>query len=102
MDLRSDANDRLFEAVLNLESIEDCYSFFEDLCTIKELRDLSQRFQIATLLDEGHNYQSIMRKVDASTTTISRVNQCLNYGAGGYRAALNKMKTIGEAQQACP
>lgn len=102
MDLRSDANDRLFHAVLNLETIEDCYRFFEDLCTIKELRDLSQRFQIATLLDEGHNYQSIVRKVDASTTTISRVNQCLTYGAGGYRDALNKMKPSKEATSSCP
>ena len=98
MDLRSDATDRLFDAVLKLETIEDCYRFFEDLCTIKELRDLSQRFQIATLLDQGLNYQNIVRKVDASTTTISRVNQCLNYGSGGYRAMLDKMRTAGEAQ----
>lgn len=98
MDLRSDATDRLFEAVLKLETTEDCYRFFEDLCTIKELRDLSQRFQIATLLDQGLNYQNIVRKVDASTTTISRVNQCLHYGSGGYRAMLDKMRTAEEAR----
>lgn len=102
MDLRSDVNDQLFQAVLNLENLEDCYRFFEDLCTVKELRDLAQRYQIATLLSEGHNYQTIVRRVDASTTTISRVNQCLNYGAGGYRDALNRQKTAKEGQRACP
>ena len=101
MDLRSDANDRLFQAVLNLNSIDDCYRFFEDLCTIKELRDLSQRFQIATLLSEGHNYQAIVRKVDASTTTISRVNQCLTYGTGGYRDALTRLGNAKEAPDSC-
>ena len=92
MDLRSNITDRLFEAILKLDSIDDCYRFFEDLCTIKELRDLSQRFQIATLLDQGLNYQSIVREADASTTTISRVNHCLNYGTGGYRDVLDRLK----------
>lgn len=91
MDLRNESTDRLFTAVLQLESVEECYRFFEDLCTIKELRDLSQRFQIATLLNEGLNYQSIVKRVDASTTTISRVNQCLNYGSGGYRMMLDRL-----------
>ena len=72
--------------------IEDCYRFFEDLCTIRELRDLSQRYQIARLLSQGLNYQTIVKQTDASTTTISRVNQCLNYGAGGYRDALEKQR----------
>jgi len=91
MELRSDATDRLFDTILQLETLEDCYRFFEDLCTIRELRDLSQRYQIATLLDEGLNYQSIVGRVDASTTTISRVNHCLQYGSGGYRDALSRM-----------
>ena len=97
MDLRCSATDRLFDAILQLKTSDDCYRFFEDLCTIKELRDLSQRFQIATLLDQGLNYQAIVRQVDASTTTISRVNQCLHYGSGGYRDALSKMKDAEEA-----
>ncbi len=90
--MRSDQLTRLFEAVLTLESVEDCYRFFEDVCTIKELQDLSQRFHIASLLDEGLNYQAIARRVETSSTTISRVNHCLNYGSGGYRAALRKLK----------
>lgn len=92
MDLRSDQLTRLFEAVLTLESVEDCYRFFEDVCTIKELQDLSQRFHIATLLDEGLNYQAIARRVETSSTTISRVNHCLNYGSGGYRTVLRRLK----------
>ena len=98
MDMRNDVTSDLFDAILQLENIDDCYRFFEDLCTIKELRDLSQRFQIATLLDQGMNYQNIVRAVDTSTTTISRVNQCLNYGSGGYRSALDKMQAAKEAQ----
>lgn len=96
MDLRCNATDRLFDAILQLETADECYRFFEDLCTIKELRDLSQRFQIATLLNQGMNYQTIVKQVDASTTTISRVNQCLNYGTGGYRDALSKLKDVEE------
>lgn len=98
MDLRNESTDMLFSAILKLESVEECYRFFEDLCTIKELRDLSQRFQIATLLDDGMNYQNIVRRVDASTTTISRVNQCLQYGSGGYRLALDRQKTEKEGK----
>lgn len=97
MEIRNEAINRLFDAILELENTEDCYRFFEDLCTIRELRDLSQRFQIATLLDKGMNYQSIVRMVDTSTTTISRVNQCLNYGSGGYRSALDKLQAGKEA-----
>ena len=97
MDLRNQATDRLFEAVLSLETVEDCYRFFEDVCTIKELQDLSQRFQIAMLLEQGMNYQAITSAVDTSTTTISRVNHCLNYGSGGYRAVLDKTPKEEEA-----
>ena len=100
MDFRSKSLDQLFQAVLGLETLEDCYRFFEDVCTIKELQDLSQRFQIAVLLDQGLNYQTIAKEVDTSSTTISRVNTCLNYGSGGYRAALNRLKAAKEAQNA--
>ena len=92
MDLRCDATDQLFHAILQLETPEDCYRFFEDLCTIRELRDLSQRYQIAQLLSQGLNYQTIVKQTEASTTTISRVNQCLNYGTGGYREAIRRQK----------
>lgn len=98
MDLRNDAADRLFEAILGLETVEDCYRFFEDVCTIKEIRDISQRLHIATLLSQGMNYQNISRIVDASSATISRVNRCLNYGSGGYREALNRLQVLEEAE----
>lgn len=97
-DLHNAAADRLFEAILGLETVEDCYRFFRDVCTIKEIRDISQRLYIATLLDQGLNYQSISRMVEASSATISRVNRCLNYGSGGYRAVLERMQNAREAE----
>ena len=81
--------DELFKAVLRLESVEDCRKFFEDVCTIKELEDVAQRLEVARLLSEGKNYQEICQTTGASTATISRVNKCLNYGAGGYKLVLN-------------
>lgn len=96
VDLHSESADRLFKAILSLENLDDCYRFFEDICTIKEIRDISQRLHIAALLDEGMNYQNISRIVDASSATISRVNRCLNYGSGGYRAALDKIRNCEE------
>ena len=80
----------LFEAVLSLESIEECAAFFEDVCTIKEIQDLTQRYAVARLLDKGEKYQRIEDSTGASTATISRVNKCLTYGSGGYRAVLRK------------
>ena len=83
----------LFDAILSLNSAEECEAFFEDLCTIKEIQDLSQRFQVARMLSEKKNYQDISKTTGASTATISRVNKCLMYGSGGYRSALEKSKT---------
>ena len=91
-DLNSPALDRLFAAVLQLEDPEDCYRFFEDVCTVKELEDMAQRLEAATLLAEGENYLSISQKVGISTATISRVSRCLHYGSGGYRKAIEKLK----------
>ena len=82
--------DELFEAILALETREECYLFFEDVCTIKELEDMAQRLDAAVLLDEGENYQTISQKIGISTATISRVSKCLKYGSG-YRYALDKM-----------
>ena len=96
--IKSEEVDELCDAILTLKDREDCYRFFEDVCTIKEIRDISQRLYIATLLDQGLNYQSISRMVDASSATISRVNRCLNYGSGGYRAALVRMQNAREAE----
>ena len=88
---RSKSIDRLFETILSLESVEDCYSFFEDVCTIKELTDMAQRLDAAFLLDEGANYQAISQEIGLSTATISRVSKCLKYGTG-YRQAIDKTK----------
>lgn len=96
--LRNESVERLFRAILNLESIEECYEFFEDICTIKELFDISQRLDVAMLLDEGIKYQDIANRVGASTSTISRVNKCYLYGAGGYRKALDRLKQTEEAE----
>ena len=84
--------DRLFEAILNLGSKEECYAFFEDLCTIKEIQDMSQRMDTAVLLAEGLSYQKIAEQVEVSSATICRVSKCLNYGSGGYRSAIEKLK----------
>lgn len=88
----TEENRALFEAVLSLESFEECVAFFEDICTIKELQDLSQRLSVAEMLNNGEKYQSIEERTGASTATISRVNKCLNYGSGGYLAVLEKKK----------
>lgn len=90
--LKSDDMDRLFEAVLTLESVEECYMFFEDLCTISELMSISQRMKVASLLRDKHTCHDISELTGASTATISRVNRCLNYGTGGYKMALDRRK----------
>ncbi len=82
--LYNEETDALFDAILSLKSKEDCYRFFEDICTIKEIRDIAQRLEVAKLLNNGETVASIAQKTGASTTTVSRVNRCLNYGAGGY------------------
>ena len=85
-------SDKLFDAILGLKDREECAAFFDDLCTIKELQDMSQRFDVALLLGEGNNYADISALTGASSATISRVNRCLNYGRGGYRSVIDKMK----------
>ena len=89
---RSQELDRLFQSFLNLDSIDECYAYFEDLCTIKELSDMAQRLEVATLLNQGMSYQKITEQVDVSTATIGRVSRCLNYGPGGYRTTLKKLE----------
>ena len=92
MTLRSEAMDKLFQSILNLESIDECYAYFEDLCTIKELQDMSQRLETAILLSRGASYQEITQRVGISTATIGRVSKCLNYGKDGYRTAIEKLE----------
>ncbi len=87
---------RLYQAVLALKTEEDCASFFEDICTIKELQDIAQRLEVAFMLHEGKNYQEISALTGASTATISRVKKCLVYGSGGYRGAIDRAEGEGE------
>ncbi|MBQ8319684.1 MAG: hypothetical protein IJX81_02285 [Clostridia bacterium] len=82
--------DCFFEAVLKLKTKEDCEKFFEDVCTMKELQDLTQRLEVAAMLQKGLNYREISEKTGASTATICRVNKCLQYGRGGYASVLAK------------
>lgn len=90
--LKSDDLNNLFEAVLTLKTPEECYMFFEDLCTISELMSISQRMKVASLLKDNHTCHDISEQTGASTATISRVNRCLNYGAGGYNLVLERLK----------
>ena len=90
--LHSKSVDRLFQSFLNLNSLEDCYAYFEDLCTIKEIQDMAQRLDTAILLSQGQSYQKITEEVDVSTATIGRVSKCLNYGTGGYQKAISSLQ----------
>ena len=92
--LKNESTDRLFRTILNLKTLEECYSYFEDLCTIKELQDMAQRLDTAILLSQGYSYQKIQENIDISTATIGRVSKCLNYGTGGYRDTINKLKEL--------
>ena len=90
--LKSEPVDKLFDAILTLQSKEECYAFFEDLCTVNELLSLSQRFEVATMLREKKTYLEIADKTGASTATISRVNRSLTYGNDGYELVFERMK----------
>lgn len=89
-EIHNESTEKFFKAILNLETAEECKHFFEDICTIKELQDMSQRLEVAFLLDEGKSYQEVLTQTGVSTATISRVNKCLNYGSGGYREVIDK------------
>ena len=91
-DLRTEAADRLFDAVLTLKSREECYRFFEDICTVNELQALSQRFEVAHMLRNHQTYMDIAETTGASTATISRVNRSLNYGHDGYDLVLRRLR----------
>lgn len=89
--LRNNQLDEFFEAVLMLETVEDCYRFFEDVCTARELRSISQRLEVAKLLKIRKTYNEIEKETGASTATISRVNRSLHYGADGYELVLETL-----------
>ena len=89
---RNETIDALFDAILSLETREECYDFFEDLCTVKEISDMAQRLEAAKLLLDGSTYEQIVKTVEISTATISRINRCIQYGTGGYRDTIEKVQ----------
>ena len=89
--LKDELNDQLCNAVLKLETVEECYQFFEDICTISELKAMSQRLEVAKMLQKRHTYDEIVSRTGASTATISRVKRCLNYGADGYNLVSERL-----------
>ena len=92
--LRTEAVDHLFDAILSLQNKEECYTFFEDVCTVNELLSLSQRFEVAKMLRDQKTYLDIAEKTGASTATISRVNRSLNYGNEGYDMVFSRLQDM--------
>lgn len=86
-----EAIEKFYEAILSLETIEECKLFFDDVCTIQELDSIAQRFEVARLLSQGKSYAEINQVTGASTATICRVSKCVNYGGGGYKTALDRI-----------
>ena len=93
---KKEKNGELYRAILTLKDEEECYNFFQDLCTVSELRAMEQRFEVASLLHEGMIYNEILERTGASSATISRVNRSLQYGADGYQAVLPRIKELQE------
>lgn len=91
--------DYLFEAMLTLKTVDECYLFFEDVCTIKELQSMAQRMQVAKELTANKNYLQVYKETGVSSATISRVNKCLQYGTGGYKIALDRLATGGNKDE---
>ena len=89
--LRSEDVDVLFKAISSLQNVEECYKFFEDVCTVKEMIEMAQRLKAARMLTAGSNYLEVCANTGMSSATISRVNKCLVYGSGGYRTVLARL-----------
>lgn len=89
---KKEKSEQLYKAILQLQDEEECYAFFQDLCTVSELRSMEQRFEVASLLDDGMIYNDILERTGASSATISRVNRSLNYGTGAYARLFARMK----------
>lgn len=88
----TDLANKLYKAILTLETAEECAAFFDDVCTIQEIESIAQRFEVARLLSLGKSYIDINKETGASTATICRVSKCLNYGDGGYKIAINRLE----------
>ena len=89
---KKEKNGNLYRAILTLKDEEECYAFFQDLCTVSELRSMEQRFEVASLLDDGMIYNDILERTGASSATISRVNRSLSYGTGAYEKLFRRIK----------
>ena len=90
--LKAKNADRLFEAILSLQSVDECYTFFSDLCTMKEISDMQQRIEAAEMLLAGSTYEQIIKNIEISTATISRIYRCIQYGDGGYEMILKRLQ----------
>lgn len=90
--IKTELIDRLFQSILCMNTVEECYQLFEDLCTVNELQAIAQRMEVAAMLDAKCTYVEIAEKTGASTATISRVNRCLHYGTDGYKLAIDRVK----------
>ena len=94
--LKDPSTDLLFSAILSLKNIEECYTFFEDICTVSEIKSLAQRLHVAIMLRQGRTYTDICDATGISTATISRVNRALEYGADGYKTVLDRLESEGQ------
>lgn len=90
--LEKESSDTLYRAIVSLQDVDECRRFFQDLCTVSELKAMEQRMEVAMLLDQGLIYSDILERTSASSATISRVNRCLHYGADGYQAVIPRLK----------
>lgn len=97
--IKTELTDKLFECILSLETIDECYQLFEDLCTVNEIQAIAQRMEVAAMLSEKRTYVEIAEKTGASTATISRVNRCLHYGTDGYKLAIDRVKEKKEKEE---
>lgn len=92
MNIKNERTDELFKGILSLKNLDECYAFFEDLCTVKEILEMSKRLEGAAMLKNGSVYTEVAEKTGLSTATISRISRCLKYGDGGYGTVLSRME----------
>ena len=97
--IKNELTDKLFECILSMETVEECYQLFEDLCTINEIQAIAQRMEVAAMLDAKRTYVEIAEKTGASTATISRVNRSLNYGNDGYDMVFERLQAGAEESE---
>ena len=94
--IKGEQTDQLFRAILELKDLDECYAFFDDLCTIGEVQSLSQRLDVAVMLKKKHTYDKIQKSTGASTATISRIRRCVDYGSGGYNTIVDRLNAQDE------